>query len=154
MSSTPASSDRKSIAVLPFVDLSEKHDQEYFSDGLTEELIDRLTRSRNLRAIARTSAFAFKGRNEDVRAIAGKLGVAYVLEGSVRKSEEMLRITAQLVRASDGTYLWSQTYDRNLVEVFRVQDDIARTVAHALETALIDPTAEPRIKKPNIEAYN
>jgi serine/threonine-protein kinase len=153
-SSASAPSDRKSIAVLPFVDLSERHDQEYFSDGLTEELIDRLTRSRNLRVIARTSAFAFKGRNEDVRAIAGKLGVAYVLEGSVRKSDEMLRITAQLVRASDGSHLWSQTYDRNLVEVFRVQDEIARTVAHALETALIDPTAEPRIKKPNVEAYN
>jgi len=150
----PSSSESKSIAVLPFIDLSEKHDQEYFSDGLTEELIDRLTRSPNLRVIARTSAFAFKGRNEDVRSIAAKLGVAYVLEGSVRKSEEMLRITAQLVRASDGSYLWSQTYDRNLIEVFRVQDEIARTVAHALETALIDPTAEPRIRKPNVEAYN
>jgi len=147
-------SDKKSIAVLPFVDLSEKHDQEYFSDGLTEELIDRLTRSPSLRVIARTSAFAFKGRNEDVRSIAAKLGVAYILEGSVRKSDELLRITAQLVRASDGSHLWSQTYDRNPVEVFRVQDDIARTVAHALETALVDRTKQPQIREPNVEAYN
>ncbi|HTT13338.1 MAG TPA: protein kinase [Burkholderiaceae bacterium] len=150
----PATSGNKSIVVLPFVDMSEKHDQEYFADGLSEELIDRLARSRNLRVIARTSAFAFKGRNEDVRSIAAELGVAYVLEGSVRKSEDVLRITAQLIRAGDGTSIWSQTYDRNPADVFKVQDEIARTVAHALETALIDRSALARIKEPSIEAYN
>src|SRR5262249_4919362 len=121
----PVAPDSKSIAVLPFIDMSEKRDQEYFSDGLTEELIDRLAHSRNLRVIARTSAFAFKGRNEDVRSIAAKLGVAYLLEGSVRRSENVLRITAQLVRASDGSNVWSQTYDRDLADVFNVQDEIA-----------------------------
>src|SRR6202007_2434985 len=106
--------DDNSIAVLPFADMSEKHDQEYFSDGLSEELIDRLAHSPDLKGIARRSSFAFKGKNEDIRSIAAKLGVAHLLEGSVRKSGKELRVTAQLIRASDGTHLWSQTYDREL----------------------------------------
>jgi TolB-like protein/tRNA A-37 threonylcarbamoyl transferase component Bud32 len=150
----PASPDNKSIAVLPFVDMSEKHDQEYFSDGLSEELIDRLTHNPNLRVIARTSAFAFKGTREDIRSIAAKLGVAYLLQGSVRKSGPMLRITAQLVRASDASQLWSQTYDRDVAELFKVQDEIAGTVARALEAAFVDRKAHPGIKEPDIEAYN
>ena len=144
----------KSIAVLPFVDMSEKHDQEYFSDGLTEELIDRLAHSKDLRVIARTSAFAFKGRNEDARSIAAKLGVAYLLEGSVRKSDNVLRITTQLVRGSDGSHVWSQTFDRSLADVFKVQDEIAGTVARALEAALVDRTMHAGTKQPNLEAYN
>src|SRR6266481_6162365 len=135
-SAAPVAADDKSIAVLPFVDISEKHDQEYFSDGLSEELIDHLSRSPDLKVIARTSSFSFKGKNEDVRTIASKLSVAHVLEGSVRKAGNELRITAQLVRASDGTHLWSQTYKRNVSSIFKVQDEIARTVAGALKVAL------------------
>src|SRR5207244_11390565 len=104
----------KSIAVLPFVDLSEGRNQEYFSDGLSDELIDRLARTGNLRVIARTSSFQFKGRNEDVRQIARKLGVATVLEGSVRRVGHTIRVTAQLIKATDGSHVWSQTYDRDL----------------------------------------
>src|SRR6266436_1871387 len=135
-SAAPVAADDKSIAVLPFVDMSEKHDQEYFSDGLSEELIDHLSHSPELKVIARTSSFSFKGKNEDVRTIASKLGVAHLLEGSVRKDGKSLRITAQLIRASDGTHLWSQTYERNVSSIFKVQDEIARTVAGALKVAL------------------
>ncbi len=131
-----AAAPEKSIAVLPFVDMSEKKDQEYFSDGLSEELIDHLTRAPGLKVIARTSSFRFKGRSDDVRAIAGMLGVAHLLEGSVRKSGNALRITVQLVKASDGTHVWSQTYDRTLDDVFKVQSEIARTVAQTLKTSL------------------
>ncbi len=126
----------KSIAVLPFVDMSEKHDQEYFSDGLSEELIDHLAHNPALKVIARTSSFAFKGKNEDMRTIAAALGVAHLLEGSVRKAGTAMRITAQLIRASDGAHLWSQTYDRKLTDVFRVQDEIANTVAGELNATL------------------
>jgi TolB-like protein len=126
----------KSIAVLPFVDMSEKHDQEYFSDGLSEELIDHLAHITDLKVIARTSSFAFKGKNEDMRTIATKLGVANLLEGSVRKSGNTLRITAQLIRASDGVHRWSKTYDRKLNDIFKVQDEISTTVAKALNAAL------------------
>ncbi len=133
--SAPAAPD-KSIAVLPFVDMSEKHDQEYFSDGLSEELIDHLAHNPALKVIARTSSFAFKGKNEDMRTIAGALGVAHLLEGSVRKAGTAMRITAQLIRASDGAHLWSETYDRKLSDVFKVQDEIAATVASALNATL------------------
>jgi len=150
----PVSADGKSIAVLPFTDMSEQHDQAYFSDGLSEELIDRLTRIAGLRVIARTSAFAFKGRNEDVRSIATQLGVAYLLQGSVRKSGRTLRITAQLVRASDASPVWSQTYDRDVADLFKVQDDIAGTVAQALETTLVGPPGHRRAREPDIEAHN
>jgi TolB-like protein/tetratricopeptide (TPR) repeat protein len=139
---------------LPFADLSEQRDQEYFADGLSEELIARLARSANLRVIARTSAFAFKGKNEDVRAIAGRLGVAYVLVGSVRKSGDVMRITAQLVRASDGQHQWSQTYDRQLPDIFKVQDDIAGAVARALEAVLGDRPGQGGNRVPSVEAYN
>jgi len=126
----------KSIAVLPFVDMSEKHDQEYFSDGLCEELIDHLAHNADLKVIARTSSFAFKGKNEDMRSIATKLGVANLLEGSVRKAGSGLRITVQLIRASDGVHLWSEIYDRKLSDIFTLQDEISTAVAKALNVAL------------------
>ena len=142
----------KSIAVLPFVDMSEKKDQEYFSDGLSEELIEHLARSPELRVIARTSSFSFKGKADDVPTIAHKLNVAIILEGSVRKSGNELRITTQLIRASDGSHIWSQTYERTLDDIFRVQDEIAATVAHALQVALNEPAARSRAV--NMDAYN
>jgi adenylate cyclase len=148
----------KSIAVLPFVDMSEKHDQEYFSDGLSEELIDHLAHNPDLKVIARTSSFAFKGKNEDMRTIAKKLGVANLLEGSVRNAGGKLRITAQLIRASDGVHLWSEIYDRELRDIFKVQDDISTTVAKALNVALAARTtgaSQPAATETrNIEAYN
>jgi serine/threonine protein kinase/lipoprotein NlpI len=145
--------DDKSIAVLPFVDMSEKHDQEYFSDGLSEELIDHLSHSADLKVIARTSSFSFKGKNEDVRTIASKLGVAHLLEGSVRKAGNELRVTAQLIRASDGTHLWSQTYDRTLVDIFKVQDEIATTVAQALKVSLLGGFVPNGTGSRSAEAY-
>jgi TolB-like protein/lipoprotein NlpI len=144
----------KSIAVLPFVDMSEKKDQEYFSDGLSEELIDHLAHSADLKVIARTSSFQFKGKNEDVRTIAGKLGVAYLLEGSVRTSGHAVRITAQLIRASDGTHLWSESYDRQMSDIFRIQDEISGTVVAALKATLTSGIADSSDKEPNLEAYN
>ena len=143
----------KSIAVLPFLDMSEKKDQEYFSDGLSEELIDHLVHSADLKVIARTSSFQFKGKNEDVRSIARKLGVTHVLEGSVRKAGQQLRITAQLIRASDGAHLWSQTYDRNLVDIFKVQDEIGEKVSQALHVALRNGH-QPGNRELDVRAYN
>jgi TolB-like protein len=143
----------KSIAVLPFVDMSEKHDQEYFSDGLSEELIDHLARSQDLKVIARTSSFQFKGKNEDVRSIAGKLGVANLLEGSVRTAAHQVRVTAQLIRASDGTHLWSQTYDQQMSDIFKVQDEIAVKVVQALNAALTASTVDTSDTTRNTDAY-
>jgi len=143
----------KSLAVLPFVDMSEKHDQEYFSDGLTEELIDRLARSPDLKVIARTSSFAFKGRSEDVRSIGAKLGATNLVEGSVRRSDGVLRITVQLIRASDGVQLWSQSYDRDLRDVFKVQDEVAEIVAKKLGSAM-GSAQSMRPPSDNVEAYN
>jgi TolB-like protein len=134
---TPAAAAEKSIAVLPFVDMSEKHDQEYFSDGLAEELIDALTRVANLRVPARTSSFSFKGKATTIGEIARALGVSHVLEGSVRKSGDHMRITAQLVRADNGFHLWSQTYDRDVRDIFAVQDDIANAVVEQLRITLL-----------------
>ena len=142
--------DRKSIAVLPFVDMSEGHDQEFFSDGLSEELIERLARVQDLRVAARTSSFYFKNRPEDVAAIARQLHVAHLLEGSVRKTADRLRVTAQLIRADDGFSLWSQTYDRNLKGVFELQDDIAAAVTAASQARLL--TAAPGAKRHGTES--
>ena len=134
--STVAATD-KSIAVLPFVDMSQGKDQEYFSDGLTEELLNLLARVPELRVIGRTSSFQFKGRNEDLRVIAAKLGVATLLEGSVRKSHNQVRITAQLISAANGSHLWSDTYNRDLDDIFAVQDEIAAAVVAALKLQLL-----------------
>jgi adenylate cyclase len=144
----------KSIAVLPFIDMSEKKDQEYFSDGLSEELIDHLARTADLRVISRTSSFYFKGKQTTISEIAKTLNVTHVLEGSVRKSGGALRITVQLIRTTDATHVWSQTYERDLSDIFRVQDEIARTVAEALKVALIAGRASRERNKSNTEAYN
>jgi TolB-like protein/cytochrome c-type biogenesis protein CcmH/NrfG len=144
----------KSVAVLPFVDMSEKKDQEYFSDGLSEELIDHLAHAADLKVIARTSSFQFKGRNEDMRTIGQRLGVANLLEGSVRKSGNTLRITVQLVRADTGYHVWSETYDRKADDIFKIQDEIAASVLQALKASMAQRSAEKMIGTQNIEAYN
>jgi TolB-like protein/Tfp pilus assembly protein PilF/predicted Ser/Thr protein kinase len=125
-----------SIAVLPFANLSGDRENEYFSDGLTEEIITELARIPGLKVIARTSAFAFKGRNEDVRRIAEALGVTKVLEGSVRRAGERIRVTAQLISAADGTHMWSERYDRSTADVFAIQDDIAQSIAKAFRVKM------------------
>jgi len=147
--------DPNSIAVLPFVDMSQAKDQEYFSDGLSEELLNLLAQLPQLKVIARTSSFSFKGQEVDIATIAKKLNVANVLEGSVRKSGNTLRITAQLVRTSDSMHLWSQTYDRELTDVFKVQDEIAAAVVEALKLKLLPNQAIGSANRSsNSEAYN
>lgn len=144
----------KSIAVLPFLDLSEKKDQEYFSDGLSEELIDLLAKTPGLEVIARTSSFYFKGRQATIGEIAETLNVANVIEGSVRKAGNTLRVTAQLIRARDGVNLWSETYDRDLKDVFEVQDDIARGVVEKLKLTLLPNAADMEARTQNTAAYS
>jgi len=143
--------DRPSIAVLPFADMSKDKDSEYFADGLAEELLNVLSRIPGLRVASRTSAFSFKGRNVDIPTIARKLNVANILEGSVRTSGKRVRITAQLVRVKTDSHLWSNTYDRDLEDIFAVQDDIARTVARELGAALLPDEVKGRSE--NFEAY-
>ena len=126
----------KSIAVLPFVNMSDNRENEYFSDGMTEELIDALAKVDGLRVAARTSSFAFKGKSEDVAAIGAKLHVEAVVEGSVRRQGRRLRVTAQLVNTADGYHLWSETYDRQLRDVFQVQDEVSRAIVAALRVKL------------------
>ena len=138
-----------SVVVLPFVDMSPAKDQEYFSDGLTEEIIDALSRVPRLHVVARTSAFAYKGKANDIRKIAEQLNVDSVLEGSVRKSGNALRITAQLNRATDGFHLWSRTYDRPLGDIFAVQTEISREIAKQLRTGDVTP----REPTSDLEAY-
>jgi len=123
----------KSIAVLPFVDMSEKKDQEYFADGMAEEILDQLVKIPGLTVIGRTSSFQFKGKNEDLRAIGTKLNAAYVLEGSVRKAGDQIRITAQLINTRTGAHEWSETYDRHIGDVLKLQDAIAAAVARELQ---------------------
>jgi eukaryotic-like serine/threonine-protein kinase len=142
-----------SIAVLPFANMSRDADDEYFSDGLAEEIINALTQISGLKVIARTSAFAFKGKNEDVRRIAEALGVTNVLEGSVRRAGTRLRVTAQLIHAADGTHLWSQRYDREMTDVFAVQDEIAAAIAGALQVKLTGSPAIARPHQPSLPAY-
>jgi TolB-like protein/Flp pilus assembly protein TadD len=144
----------KSVAVLPFVDMSEKKDQEYFSDGLSEELIDLLAQVQDLRVPARTSSFAFKGKADDVPSIAQKLRVAHVLEGSVRKAGNTLRVTVQLIRADNGYHLWSRTYDRDLKDIFKVQDEIAAAVVEVLKAKLAPAQAVAPYRSSNTDAYN
>jgi len=150
----PASAIDKSIAVLPFVDMSATHDQEYFSDGLSEEITDHLGRRRDLRVIARTSSFHFKGKNDDVRSIGRQLGVAHLLEGSVRTSGDALRVTAQLIRVSDGAQQWSAIYDAKMGDIFKVQEAIATSVATALGSAITPIDAQGPQSKPGTAAYN
>ena len=127
----------KSVAVLPFVDMSERKDQEYFSDGMSEELIDMLAKIPDRRVPARTSSFYFKGKQATIAEIAKSLGVAHVLEGSVRKSGKTMRVTAQLIRVDSGYHMWSQTYDRTLDDVLKTQDEIAVAVVEALKISVL-----------------
>ncbi len=154
----PVTSDSKetpkSIAVLPFEDISQEKDQEYFSDGLTEELINKLSHVKDLQVTARTSSFYFKGKNEDMRTIGEKLGVTYLLEGSVRKSGKQLRITAQLIKAADGYHLWSETYERELKDIFAIQDEIAKAVTTALSITLGAGTFNQPGMTRNVEAFD
>jgi adenylate cyclase len=143
----------KSIAVLPFMDMSQDKDQEYFSDGLAEELIGLLTKVPELRVPARTSCFYFKGKLATITDIAKALNVAHVLEGSVRKSGNTIRIAAQLIRADTGYHLWSQTYDRTLDDIFKVQDEIAGSVVRSLSVALLRAALPARTASVNFEAY-
>ena len=144
----------QSIAVLPFVNMSSDKEQDYFSDGLSEELLNQLSQIPQLRVIARTSSFSFKGKEVDVATIAKALNVANVLEGSVRKSANTLRITAQLIRASDSSHLWSQTYDRQMTDIFKVQDEIASDVVAALKVKLLPTQQLPKTQRTsNPEAY-
>ncbi len=142
-----------SIAVLPFADMSPGKDNEYFSDGLAEEIINALAQIPGLKVIARTSAFAFKGQNTDIRRIAEALGVVNVLEGSVRKAGNRIRVTTQLITAADGSHLWSQRYDRDMADVFAVQDEIAQAIAGALQVKLSATPAAHRRYTPNLPAY-
>ena len=145
----------KSIAVLPFVNMSSDKENEYFVDGLTEEILNRLAQISALRVPGRTSSFAFKGKNTDLRQIGTELGVAHVLEGSVRKSGEQLRITTQMVRTADGFHLWSQNFDRKLNDVFTIQDEIARAIADALSAPLgLAEPARPQRQTKDMEAYD
>ncbi len=130
------SAAENSIAVLPFADLSQLGDQEFFADGISEEILNVLVRIPGLKVAGRTSSFSFKGRNEDLREIGAALGVNHVLEGSVRRSGTKLRITAQLIRGDDGFHLWSETYDREITDIFKIQDEIAKAVANQLSESL------------------
>jgi TolB-like protein/cytochrome c-type biogenesis protein CcmH/NrfG len=146
---------KPSIAVLPFVNMSDDKDNEYFSDGLSEELLNLLAKIPALHVAGRTSSFQFKGTNEDLRLIGQKLNVANVLEGSVRRSGTKLRITAQLINTDTGYHLWSETYDRELTDVFAIQDEIAANVVDALRLALLgEDIPAPSHSTENIDAYN
>ena len=144
---------QSSIAVLPFANMSGNSDDEYFADGISEEIINALARIEGLRVAARTSTFAFKGRHEDLRQVGEKLNVGTVLEGSVRKAGNRLRITAQLIKVADGYHLWSERYDRELTDIFEIQDDIAGAIAAKLRGALA-PKLPERRGTSNLEAYD
>jgi len=152
---TSATGPAASIAVLPFVDMSAEKDQEYLSDGIAEEIINSLAQVKDLRVIGRTSSFSFKRKNEDLRAIGEKLDVGNLLEGSVRKSGARIRVTAQLVESAGGSHLWSQTYDRELTDLFAVQDEIATAVVAALKLELLGRrSATAAAYRPASEVYN
>ncbi len=147
----------KSIAVLPFLNMSNDPENEYFSDGMAEEILNALTRVEGIRVTSRTSSFSFKGKNEDVRQIGMKLGVTAVLEGSVRKAGKKIRITAQLINTADGYHIWSEVYDRDLEDIFEVQDEISLKILNRLKENFAPVKAHDPIIKPatsNIEAYN
>jgi len=147
-----AAPEPHSIAVMPFLDMSAEGNQGYLSDGVTEEILNKLSQSKNLRVISRTSSFALRNETLDVPRIAARLNVSYVLEGSLRRSGERVRITAQLIDASTNSHIWSQTYDRSLEDLFAVQDEIAASVATALQVTLAGKKPGERIPS-NIQAY-
>ena len=147
---------RKSIAVLPFTDLSPGHDQEYFSDGIAEEILNALAQVKDLKVAGRTSSFHFKGKNDDLRAVGQALGVAHILEGSVRKQGDQVRITAQLIQTADGFHLWSESYDGDLKDVFKLQERIARSITDKLQVILQGDQAQQLVAAPtqSTEAYS
>jgi TolB-like protein len=147
---------RKSIAVLPFVNMSADKDNEYFSDGIAEEILNALAKVDGLKVAGRTSSFQYKGRNESLQAIGAALGVAHVLEGSVRKQGDKVRITAQLIQASDGYHLWSETYDGDLADVFELQERIARSITDELKVVLDGAQAKRLVDTgtSNTDAYS
>ena len=149
----PAADSNPSIAVLPFVNMSDDAANEYFSDGLSEEILNLLAKVSGLKVIARTSSFAFKGKNQDLREVGEALGVKNVLEGSVRKSGERVRITAQLIGVTDGSHIWSESYDRTLIDIFQIQDDVAAAIVDALQ---VHVGASPERGRPteNLDAYD
>jgi adenylate cyclase len=142
----------RSIAVLPFVNMSSDPEQEFFADGISEEILNLLARIRELRVISRSSAFTFKGKDIEIPEIAEQLNVGHILEGSVRKSGGRVRVTAQLIEARTDAHLWSQTYDRDLEDIFAIQDEIARDVAKNLELKLLQPLPRSRITDPEVHA--
>jgi TolB-like protein len=152
----PSVPPENSIVVLPFENMSPDRDQDYFSDGLTEEIINALVHVSSLKVIARTSSFAYKGKYEDVREIGAKFNVAHVLEGSVRKTENKLRITAQLIQVTDGIHIWSESYDRELKDIFQIQDEISLAIVKNLKVNLLKEEKEQILKVPteNMEAYH
>ncbi len=155
-SSPVATPAENAIAVLPFVNLSSEQENEYFSDGLTEELINALTKVEGLRVVAWSSAFQLKGKARDIRRIAEQLRVRAVLEGSVRRTADRLRISAQLVDSKDGHYLWSETYERPIKDVFTIQDEISSAIVGALRIKLTGPAGRSLITRytENLQAYH
>ena len=151
-SDSPVQTIEKSIAVLPFINMSNDPEQEYFSDGITEEILNSLVKVDGLKVAGRTSSFSFKGKNEDIRTIGDKLDVKMVLEGSVRKSANQVRITAQLISVEDGFHLWSETYNREIEDIFSVQEDIARQIVEKLKLQ-INPINTSQSQTENTEAY-
>jgi TolB-like protein/Flp pilus assembly protein TadD len=151
-----AATTTKSIAVLPFVNMSADAENEYFTDGMAEEIINALSKVQSLRVASRTSAFAFKGKNQDIRKVGEQLNVSTVLEGSVRKAGTKLRLTAQLVNVADGYHLWSERYDRELEDVFAIQDEIAGNIVRALRVVLSDAEKRAIEKAPTdtVQAYD
>ena len=147
--------DKPSIAVLPFTNLSGDPDQEYFADGMTEDIISGLSRFRSLFVISRNSTFAYKGRSPDVRVVARDLGVRYVLEGSVRRGGKRLRIAAQLVDAETGNHIWADRYDRELEDIFAVQDEVTEAIVAAIAPEIGDVERERAQRKPpdNLDAW-
>ena len=151
-----ASKPEKSIAVLPFVDMSPEKDQDYFCEGMAEEIINTLSHIENFKVIARTSAFAFKGKQIDIREIGKLLNVETLLEGSVRKAGNCLRVTAQLIKVADGSHIWSERYDREIKDVFAIQDEISLAIAGNLKIKLLGESKALITKQhsEDLEAYN
>jgi TolB-like protein/Tfp pilus assembly protein PilF len=154
LSSRSTATSEKTIAVLPFLDMSPNKDQEYFSDGLSEELLNVLAKNPKLRVTSRTSSFSFKGNNVDIKTIAARLNVKHILEGSVRKSGNSLRITAQLIDVETDAHLWSDTYEGTLENIFAVQDTISHSVAEALKIVLLEKETATHRRETHPQAYN
>lgn len=149
----PLNEIRPSIAVLPFVNMSSDRENDFFGDGLAEEIINALANAPNIKVAARTSSFYFRSRDVEFAEIGRRLGVAHILEGSVRAAGKHLRVTAQLIKISDGFHLWSERYDREITDVFAIQDEITQSIASALRIRLSPETPGPRQRTPNLKAY-